>query len=233
MKLGKFAEISTRLAPLVVLSAVFGAGTGTAQESKNLFEHGFAASSYGDLLMEKGTIRKEDIAALRLRAGVQLLHLGPVGMSLGYQKIGFYTATYSSKRESGSFNYDYRGPVLELHVMPRSFISLSVAASTNKGFLYREEDDSALFAYSCGANCQVLAERTEISLQEYTGQIGVFVARQLQLTLGFGTRAMEGKGVAYQTSLSKSTAKEFVDDPSQDWKEKGTFITFGLRGTTL
>ena len=215
------------------------AASSYADESRNLFQNGFAASSYGDITLDKGTLRDEETSALRLKAGVQLFNLGPVGFSLGYQKVGFYTTTHSWKRDSGFLRYDYRGPVAELHFFPQAIVNLSLAASVNSGYSLRAESDPSRFDFTCPAaslaetSCTVLQERSALHVNEYTAQLGLRVAPQLQLTLGFGKRDFEGKDVAFQTSASKNTGQVYVANPSSAWKEKGSFMLFGLRGSTL
>ena len=203
-----------------------------AQETKNLFQHGFAASSYGDVTLDKGEVHGEDTSALRIRAGVQVLHVGFLGLSLGYQKNGFFTATHSWKRDDGYVRYDYHGPVLELHLFPRSLLSFSAAASSNRGSMSRSETDPQLFSIGCGDGCTVLQERSAISMLETNLQIGLKVAPQLQMVAGGGVRKWDAS-TSYQTTVTAASGEASQRNPEGDWKETGTFFFLGIRGTTL
>jgi len=219
----------------ILLVGFFTLATGSARANdKTLFVNGFNAASYGDLTVDKGDWRGESMSALRVKVGLQLIRIDFVGLSIGYQKAGFYTATKAWDRDKGSVTYDYRGPVAELHLFPGSRVNLSLAASQNEGFSVRTEEDQTLYPFTPEAGREINAERWSIEGPEYTVQLGVQIARQLQVTVGVGQRNFEGTP-SYDTHRRDSDGKKvdriFVENEAGKAKDKSNFYFFGIRGS--
>lgn len=216
---------------LCLLSS-FSASLAYAGSSKSLFKNGVYAAAYGDLTLDKGDWNGESYSALRAKAGFQLLRYEFFGLSLGYQKNGFYSATRNWTRTQGSTSLDYRGPVLEFHILPESIFSASLAISSNEGYLFTKETDAATYPYRCATTCTIVLQRTKLNVEELTLQGNVEIARELYLTLGFGNRRITGRP-SYEVYTADPALSTYESDPSGKWKGNESFFLVGLRGSQL
>lgn len=199
---------------------------------ETLFTDGFAAAAYGDLMFDRGAFAGENLSLLRIKAGVQIVRAGPVALSLGYQKSGFYTAQHNWDRKEGSLRVDYRGPVLELHLFPSAPLHLSLAASTNQGFLFRREVDSSLYQPAGCENCDIVLERSRLNLAEFSAQVGIRVASELYLSLGAGQRQIKATP-AYEVRSPDGASPSFYEADQSEESSEENFFFVGIRGSQL
>lgn len=197
----------------------------------NLFMDGFNAAAYGDFAVDRGAWEDENLSLLRVKAGVQIMRIGPVGLTLGYQKNGFYTAQHNWDRQEGSLRVDYRGPVVELHLFPSALLNLTAGASRNEGFLFRKEADPRAYGTVGCEPCDVRLERSRLELTEYTAQLGLRVAPELNVTLGAGRREVTATP-AYEVASSDGSTS-FYEPESGERSSEAMFYFIGLRGSQL
>lgn len=200
--------------------------------SKTLIVNGVYAATYGDFKIDRGQIRDEDFSALHMRVGAQLLRFEYFGVGIGYQKVGFYTAQKNWDRTSKSHKFDYRGPFAELYLFPSSLFGFSVAAMTGDGYTYRELENPGDFGFtpSC-SGCSIVLEKSELKINEFSGNVTFSVSRNLQLLLSAGTRSYTGRPIYQVENAAGETSSE--RNPSGKWEDSGSFIAFGIRGTNL
>ncbi|RYZ69762.1 MAG: SusD/RagB family nutrient-binding outer membrane lipoprotein, partial [Proteobacteria bacterium] len=185
--------------------------------SKSLFINGVYAATYGDISWDKGDWRGNNFSAVRLKAGIQLIRVDFVSLTLGYQKVGFYTGLHKWSGDN-SINFDYRGPVLELHLFPDALFGFSFAGSTGTGYSFLKTESQ--FKYTPCTGCVADAERSELKVGEFSANITAKIAPGLQIVAGAGTRSVKGKPLyGVRNGLDYS----FVPGDAQDWKDSETF----------
>jgi len=203
--------------------------------SKTLFVNGVNAAMHGDLIVDKGEWRdKESYSALRVKAGFQLVRVGFVGFTVGYQKVGFYTAEKNwTKAGASRTQFDYRGPVGELHLFPDAMISFSVAGHQGEGYSFTKGDSADDLGINCGTNASCAAtrmERSKLVVKELTAQVSYMFRPGFQLFLGAGNRQVTGTPF-YQVFEGEDESYKRFDSPK--WKLDTQLYLFGIRGTTL
>ncbi len=212
------------------------ASSALASSTKTLFRNGVYAAAYGDFGVDKGEWNGENLSAFRAKAGLQLARFDIVSLGLGYQKNGFYV-NRSWGRSEGKANIDYRGPVIEINVLPEGLFFGSFAYSSNEGYLFRKENNASTYPYQgCdgtgGATCTIALERDRLAVNEMVLQAGVKMASELYLTLGFGTRQITGHP-SYEVYTSDPNESVYVNDDGGKWKESASFFMIGVRGSKL
>jgi len=208
---------------------------------KTLFVNGVNAAVHGDILVDKGEWRnKESYSALRLKAGFQLIRVGFVGLTVGYQKVGFYTAEKNwTKAGASRTHFDYRGPVGELHLFPNAMFGFSIAGFQGDGFSFTKGDKSDDFpSLNCNGEAKCLAtkmERSRLSVREFTAQVNYTARPGLQVFLGAGSRHVTGTPayMVYFPGPGSETHDAWESYNAPKWKLDTQFYMFGLRGTTL
>lgn len=202
--------------------------------SKSLFVNGVYAATYGDIGWDKGDWRDNNYSAFRLKAGIQLLRIDFVSVTLGYQKVGFYTGIHKWDGDT-KLAFDYRGPLLEVHLFPDSLIGFSAAGFWGSGFSFMNTPAlySAQVKAACVATngCQIETERSSLSVNEYTAYVTLKVARGLQLFAGAGSRNVTGDP-EYDVRRGTVNERQKFGDAGK-WKESHGLLLLGLRGTTL
>ncbi len=212
--------------------------------SKTLFVNGVNAAVHGDLSVDKGEWRnKESFSALRIKAGFQVVRIGFVGLSIGYQKVGFYTAEKNwTKAGDNRTHFDYRGPVGELHLFPDAMFGFSVAGHQGEGYSFTEGKDSKDFPVDCGgvqACLDTTMERSKLVVREMTAQVNYTFRPGFQIFLGAGNRQVTGTPYYHIfTAAPEPNPKGEIHDSWQTyntgkWKIDTQFYLFGLRGTTF
>lgn len=195
--------------------------------SKSLFVNGVYAATYGDISWDKGDWRDNNYSAIRLKAGIQLLRVDFVSLTLGYQKVGFYDGLHKWSGDS-KLAFDYRGPLLELHFFPDSLIGFSFSGATLSGYSYLTSADQ--YKYSACSGCQIDAERSELKGGEVMGYITARVAPGLQVIAGAGTRVIKGTP---RYDVNRDGVHSWEQGDAANWKETNALVLVGLRGTTL
>ncbi len=209
---------------------------------KTLLVNGVYAAVHGDLAVDKGEWRnKESFSALRMKAGFQLIRIGFVGLTVGYQKVGFYTAERNwTKGEANKVNFDYRGPVAELHLFPDALFNFSLAAHKGEGFSF-QSGDAESFGLDCAGDSfctSARIERSRLDISELTGQVNYLFRPGLALFLGAGSRQVKGTPF-YETNRSTTvggettTPTKFERFGASSWKIDSQFFLLGIRGTNL
>ncbi|MCX6128529.1 MAG: hypothetical protein NTX25_05615 [Proteobacteria bacterium] len=210
--------------------------------SKSLFLNGVNAATYGDLSVDKGEWRDhESFSALRLKAGIQLIRVGFVGLTLGYQKVGFYTAEKNwSKEYTNKTHFDYTGPVAELHLFPEALIGFSLAGTKATGFSVRTDSaGGSAFGLDCENQVKCAAidtERSNLEITEFSGQINYRIRQSLQIFLGMGIRHLRGEP-SYEIKETDSKTHEVTSHTESlgqaTWYLDSKFILLGIRGSNL
>jgi hypothetical protein len=210
--------------------------------SKTLFVNGVDAAVHGDLSVDKGEWRnKESYSSLRIKAGFQLVRIGFAGLTVGYQKVGFYTAQKNwTKAGASRTQFDYRGPLGELHLFPDAMFNFSLAGHQGQGFSFTKGDDSGDFGLKCPteqAECaSTKMERSKLVVKEVMAQVNYTFRPGLQLFLGAGTRQVTGTP-SYQVFRAAAEPDKLNDFweryNAPKWKIDTQFYVFGIRGTTL
>ncbi len=195
--------------------------------SKSLFINGVYAATYGDISWDKGDWQGNNYSAIRLKAGIQVLRVDFVGLTLGFQKVGFYTGLHKWKGDN-KLAFDYRGPVLELHLFPDAPIGFSFAGMSGSGYSYLTSP--ALYDYPACVGCKIDSERSDLKVGEFTAYLTVKIAYGLQFIAGAGTRQVKGSP---RYDVDRSGVHEYVKGAKPDWKESESLLLVGLRGTTL
>ncbi|MES2746177.1 MAG: hypothetical protein V4655_12160 [Bdellovibrionota bacterium] len=200
--------------------------------SKTLLVNGVYAATYGDIGMDKGDWRDNNYSAIRLKAGIQLVRVDFVSLTIGFQKVGFYTGL-SKWDGDQSLAWDYRGPVAEVHFFPDAPIGFSAAYFTGSGYSFMNSADrySAAAKAACTTNCTIETERSHLKVDEFTAYVTVKIASGLQLFAGAGTRHVKGDPEYDFRESNVNVRRKFADTPS--WKEDHGLLLVGLRGTTL
>ncbi|HYX33431.1 MAG TPA: hypothetical protein VE954_09980 [Oligoflexus sp.] len=224
---------------LLALTVLLMCSAPVLANNKTLFVNGVNAAVHGDLMVDKGEWRnKESYSALRIKAGFQLVRIGFVGLTVGYQKVGFYTAEKNwTKAGASKTNFDYRGPVAELHLFPDAMFGFSVAGFQGEGFSFTKGDNSTAFPVACAGEQKCLdtkMERSRLSVKELTAQVNYTFRPGLQLFVGAGSRQVTGTP-SYQvfTTDKFGTSDTWETYNTPKWKIDTQFYLFGLRGTTL
>lgn len=205
--------------------------------SKTLLVNGVYAGTYGDIGWDKGDWRDNNYAALRLKAGIQLVRVDFVSLTIGFQKVGFYTGLHKFDGDQ-SLAFDYRGPLAELHFFPDSLIGFSFAGFTGSGYSFltsKQHYSPQAVAHCASVGCTLEAERSALKVNEFTAYVTLRVASGLQLFAGAGTRHVIGDP-EYDTYTGTApngvnVRQKFNDSPK--WKEDHGLLLIGLRGTTL
>jgi hypothetical protein len=218
---------------LVTIMLVFSASL--FANSKTLFVNGVEAAMHGDLSADKGEWRNKDsYSSLRIKAGFQLVRVGFVGFTVGYQKVGFYTAQKNwTKAGASPTQFDYRGPVGEIHLFPDAMISFSVAGHQGEGFSFTKGDGASDFGIECGPDASCTAtqmERSKLVVKELTAQVNYTFRPGFQVFLGTGNRQVTGTPF-YQVFEGKDESYKRYD--AAKWKLDTQLYFFGIRGTTL
>jgi len=196
--------------------------------SKSLFINGVYAATYGDIGYDKGDWQGNNYSAIRLKAGIQLLRIDFVGLTLGFQKVGFYDGIQKWSGDK-KIKFDYRGPVLELHLFPDAPVGFSFAGMSGSGYSYLTSPE--LYGTTCTEpGCKIDAERSTLKVGEVSGYITAKIAYGLQAFLGAGTRTVKGNPQFDQAVGQEHT---WIEGNKADWKESNSFFLIGLRGTTL
>ncbi|WP_141732695.1 hypothetical protein [Oligoflexus tunisiensis] len=210
--------------------------------TKTLFVNGVNAAVHGDLSVDKGEWRnKESYSSIRLKAGFQLVRIGFAGLTVGYQKVGFYTAQKNwTKAGASRTQFDYRGPVGELHLFPDALFNFSVAGHQGEGFSFTKGDGSSDFGITCPTDepeCGITKmERSRLVVREVMAQVNYTFRPGFQVFLGAGNRQVTGTP-SYQVFRAASEPGTFHDFweryNASKWKIDTQFYVFGIRGTTL
>ncbi len=196
--------------------------------SKSLFINGVYAATYGDLSWDKGDWQGNNYSAIRLKAGFQLLRLDFVGLTIGFQKVGFYDGIQKWSGDK-KIAFDYRGPVLELHLFPDAPFGFSLAGMSGSGYSYLTSPE--YYRANCTIPaCKIDAERSSLKVGEVTAYVTAKISYGLQAVLGTGTRSVHGSP-KYDIDRNRDHTWETGTKP--DWKESHSFFLLGLRGTTL
>ncbi|RZA24788.1 MAG: hypothetical protein EOP10_08860 [Proteobacteria bacterium] len=200
--------------------------------SKTLLVNGVYAATYGDIGMDKGDWRDNNYSAIRLKAGIQVVRVDFVSLTLGFQKVGFYTGLSKWDGDS-NYAWDYRGPVAEIHLFPDSPIGFSGAYFTGSGYSFMNTASkySKDAVDSCTTDCTIETERSHLKVEEFTAYVTVKIASGLQLFAGAGTRHVTGDP-EYDFRRSSVNVREKFDDAPK-WREDNGLLLVGLRGTTL
>lgn len=201
--------------------------------SKTLLVNGVYAATYGDIGMDIGDWRTNNYAATRLKAGVQLIRIDFVSLTVGLQKVGFYTAINKIDGDD-SYAFDYRGPVAEVHFFPDSLFGFSFAGFMGSGYSFfntKSKFSPAAIEACAPPACEIETERSELKVSEFTGYVTWRVASGLQLFAGAGTRNVKGTPEYDLRQNDENTRLKFGDRKS--WTENHGLLLFGLRGTTL
>lgn len=216
----------------VLLCLAFLLASPAMANSKTLLVNGVYAATYGDIAWDKGDWRDNNYSAIRLKAGIQLIRIDFVSVTIGYQKVGFYTGLHKWNGDD-KLAFDYRGPLAEVHVFPDAPIGFSFAGFSGSGysFLTSAERYSPLAQASCGTSCAIEAERSNLTVNEFTAYVTFKVARGLQIFGGAGTRSVEGDPEYDLRRGGVNEREKFSDRPK--WSEAHGLVLFGLRGTTL
>jgi hypothetical protein len=193
------------------------------------------AAVHGDLSVDKGEWRnKESYSAFRIKAGFQLVRIGFVGLTIGYQKVGFYTAEKNwTKAGASRTQFDYRGPVGELHLFPDAMINFSIAGHQGEGFSFTKGDKAEDFGVNCAgveACAATKMERSRLVVREVTAQVNYMFRPGLQLFVGAGNRQVTGTP-SYQVFQASGESYERYN--AAKWKLDTQLYLFGIRGTTL
>lgn len=228
-----------------MLAALIGLSSPVFANDNSLLVNGVNAAVHGDIGFDKGNWRNdESYSALRLKAGFQLIRIGFVGMTIGFQKVGFYTAEKNwTKAGASRTNFDYRGPVAEFHIFPDAMFSFALAGFSGDGYSFTS-GDAASFGVDCSkqdsACAKTKVERSRLRVSEISGQVGYTVKRGLQIFLGVGSRHVIGQPqyVVERSFKDATSGKDatgtFFDSYGRDkWKMDTQFFLFGVRGTTL
>lgn len=199
---------------------------------KTLFVDGVFAATYGDFTVDKGEWRGENFSALHVRAGVQVIRYQDFGLGIGFQKVGFYDAEKNWDRDSKDLRFDYRGPFAELYYVNDSLLGFTFSAMTGNGYSSRNLDDASAYGFtpSC-TGCAIKVEHSELKISEFTGSVTLRLTRHLQLLFGAGSRQFTGRP-KYQVENADGSTED-VRYPEGKWKDSGTFLSFGIRGTNL
>lgn len=195
--------------------------------SKSLFINGVYAATYGDIAWDKGDWQGNNYSAIRLKAGIQVLRLDFVGLTLGFQKVGFYDGLHKWSGDN-KLAFDYRGPVLELHLFPDSLLGFSFAGMSGSGYSYLTSPEQ--YQYASCASCKIDAERSDLTVGEFSAYLTVKFAYGLQFIAGAGTRSVKGSP---KYDVDRYGAHEWEKGDKADWKESEAIVLVGLRGTTL
>mgnify|MGYP001602233567 CR=1 FL=1 len=195
--------------------------------SKSLFINGVYAANYGDIAWDKGDWRGNNFSAIRLKAGLQLLRIDFVSLTLGFQKVGFYEGLHKWSGEK-KLAFDYRGPVLEVHLYPDELFGFSFAGATGSGYSVLTSADQ--YHYTACAGCKLDAERSSLKVGEVSACVTGKVSGGLQLIAGVGTKTVTGSP---EYDVDRNGVHTLEKGNSASWKESTTFILVGLRGTTL
>lgn len=195
--------------------------------SKSLFINGVYAATYGDVSWDKGDWQGNNFSAIRLKAGIQILRIDFVGLTFGYQKVGFYSGLHKWSGDN-KLAFDYRGPVLELHLFPDAPIGFSFAGMTASGYSYLTSP--ALYDYPSCTGCKIDAERSDLKVGEFTAFITAKFAYGLQFIAGAGTRSVKGSP---RYDVDHNGIHQWEKGSKADWKENEALLLVGLRGTTL
>lgn len=228
---------------LSVLFLSFSSRPVLAENSKTLLVNGVNAATVGDFGLDVGEWRnQESFAALRMRAQVQLVRIGFTSLSIGYQKVGFYTALRNlDKPETNRMKFDYRGPVAELHLFPDRALSFSAAISRNTGFHFQKADSLKEFGVSCEAADQACLksqiERSSLVVTELTFQASYTFHRGLQVYLGLGQGEVKGKP-SYEIFRPLASDPQIIEQKfeslgASSWSFNRQFVMFGVRGNTF
>ncbi len=216
--------------------------------SKSLFINGVNAAVYGDISADQGEWRnQESFSATRVKAGLQLIRIGFVGVTVGYQKVGFYTGLKNwTKSDDNRTYFDYRGPVGELHLFPEALFSFSLAYHQGKGFSTLKAKNVADFGITCKADdaaCPLIRlEQSELKINELTAQVNYMFSPGLQFFLGAGTRKVTGTPyyevyrqatVVEDKETKKINQMSFESYDAAQWKLNNQFFLLGIRGSTL
>lgn len=200
---------------------------------KTLINSGFNTAAYADILMDFFEWRGEDLGNLKVKVGVQVVRYEFLALSLGFQKTGFYDATYDMGGSPGTTKLDYRGPVVELHLIPSTQYSFSVAGSGATGFSFFRAPSAENYTYStCNDKCNVGVERSRLEVKEFSVQGAFKLSRHMYVTLGLAQRETKGS-VSFELLDAAGKNGIYADDPVNDWNEKSTSILFGLRGSNF
>jgi hypothetical protein len=220
----------------LLLSTLLIFSTPLLANSKTLLVNGVNAAVHGDLSVDKGEWRnKESYSSLRIKAGFQLVRLGFVGLTVGYQKVGFYTAQKNwTKAGASRTQFDYRGPVGELHLFPDAMFSFALAGHQGEGYSFTKGDSASDFGLSCASSDAACAatkmERSRLVVREMSAQVNYLFRPGLQLFLGAGKREATGTPF-YQ--VFNDTDESYKRYDAAKWKLDTQFYLFGIRGTTL
>ncbi|MBC7662159.1 MAG: hypothetical protein H7249_20880 [Chitinophagaceae bacterium] len=195
--------------------------------SKTLFLNGVYAATYGDIAWDKGDWRGSNFSAIRLKAGIQVVRIDFVSLTLGFQKVGFYSGMHKWSGDN-DIGFDYRGPVLELHLFPDAPFGFSFAGATGTGYSYLTS--ASQYHYSSCEGCKIDAERSALKVGEFTAYVTYKISSQLEILAGAGTRSVKGE-IDYDVDRGGVHSWEKGDVDS--WKESNTMVLLGLRGSTL
>lgn len=195
--------------------------------SKSLFINGVYAATYGDIGYDKGDFQGNNFSAVRLKAGIQIIRIDFVGLTLGFQKVGFYDGLQKWSGDN-KVKFDYRGPVLEAHFFPEAPVGFSFAGMSGNGYSYSRSEE--LYQYPACVGCKIDSERSNLKVGEFSGYVTVKIARGLQLIGGIGTRTVKGSP---SYDVDRDGVHTFEKGAKEDWKESNSFVLVGLRGTTL
>lgn len=200
---------------------------------KTLINSGFNAATYADILMDSTEWRGEDLGNLKLKVGMQVARFGAFALSLGFQKTGFYDASYDLSGTPGTTKVDYRGPLVELHFIPEAPYSLSIAGSGGSGFSYYRAPTQESYTFSeCNSTCNIGLERSRLEIREFSLQGAYKMSRNIWLTLGLGQRETKGS-VSFELLDQAGKNAVYRDDPVNDWEEKTSSILIGIRGSNF
>ncbi len=197
--------------------------------NKTLFVNGVYAANYGDISYDKGDWRGNNFSAIRVKAGIQILRIDFVGLTLGFQKVGFYDGLYKWSG-TNKVKYDYRGPVLELHLFPDSPIGFSVAGMTGSGYSYSTSPELYKISNCPSPACSIESERSSIKVREFTAYVTAKVSYGLHAFVGAGTRLVKGNP---EYDIRYGAVHSWVEGDAEKWEENKALLLIGLRGTTL
>lgn len=206
----------------------------TAQEirkpgKKTLLRHGFLATGYGELSADNGTIDGEQMSALSMRFGWQLLRFDHAGLLIGYGKTGFYDAVSGFDDQPGHFKYNHQGPLAELIISPETPLSASLSWQQSRGNLFRDDNESS-------DGLQSISKR-ELTIREARLNLLWNFHRNFQLVLGLGQKDTEMKLFERRDNNNGTPPADLywarVDEPDSNRSEKEKVWTIGLRAYTL
>lgn len=203
--------------------------------NKTLFVDGPDAALYGEVLIDTASWREENISYPKLRAGVQVARFSLVGLTLGYQKAGFYEMVENWTQRGNSRRIDFHGPVVGLHIIPSENFNFSVIAAFSQGRLGREEKTQEAYTYpDCEPlSCEIRREESKLNLSEYQLQVSVPVWKTLEITLGAGQIQVEGRPRYETRAAGTRSPSSFVTYGAGDWEASEPFFSLGLRGSQL